>query len=111
MKDFLFQTVYAQGIKGSPTTANNSVGGGRGISFDSFLHNINDQIITPIIYLLFALATVYFLYGVFQFVRNAESPDKRSEGAKSMIWGIVGLFIMLSVKGIINLILRTIGAI
>jgi hypothetical protein len=48
---------------------------------------------------------------VFLFVKNAESPDKRSEGAQNMIWGIIGLFIMLSVKGIINLILRTVGAI
>ncbi len=111
MKDFLFQTVYAQAPGDSPVTKSSVGSSGRGISFDSFFTNINDQIITPIIYLLFALAAIYFLYGVFLFVKNAESPDKRSEGAKSMIWGIVGLFIMLSVKGIINLILRTIGAI
>jgi hypothetical protein len=111
MKDFLFQTVYANSIDNSPTVNSAANGGGRGISFDSFLSNINDQIVTPIIYLLFALATVYFLYGVYLFVKNAESPDKRSEGAQSMIWGIIGLFIMLSVKGIINLILRTVGAI
>lgn len=113
MKDFLFQAVYADSIDNSPDVKSNIniSGGGRGISFDSFLHNINNQIITPLIYLLFTLALIYFLYGVFLFIKNADSPDKRSEGAKSMIWGIVGLFIMLSVKGIINLILRTIGAI
>jgi Na+/H+ antiporter NhaC len=83
----------------------------KGISFEHFFANINDQIITPLIYLIFTLALLYFLYNVFVYIQNAESPDKRIEGAKGMMWGIIGLFIMLSVKGIINLILRTIGAI
>jgi hypothetical protein len=87
------------------------VSSSKGISFDQFLYNINSQILNPIIYFLFSLATIYFLYGVFVFIKNADSPDKRSEGAKSMMWGIIGLFIMLSVKGIINLILRTIGVV
>lgn len=98
MIDFLFPKVYAQGS-------------GKGVSFDKFLSNINDQIVTPLIYLLFALATAYFIYGVLVFIKNAESPEKRLDGQKSMLWGVVGIFIMISVKGIINLILRTIGAI
>lgn len=111
----LISKVYAKDGRlgsGSESGGNTGLltsGTGNGISFDQFLSNINKQILTPLIYLLFALATVYFLYGVFVFIKNADSPDKRSEGAKSMMWGIVGLFIMVSVKGIINLILRTIG--
>jgi hypothetical protein len=104
MKDFLFQKVYAGAV--IPNAS-----GGRGISFDRFFSNIKDQIITPIIYLLFTLAMVYFLYGVFVFVKNAENPDKRSEGAKGILWGIIGMFIMISVWGIINIILSSIGAI
>ena len=52
-----------------------------------------------------------YTYGVLIFIKNAESPEKRAEGAKSILWGIVGMFIMVSVKGIINIILSTIGAI
>ena len=104
MKDFLFPEVYARAVVPNAS-------GGRGISFDQFFTNIKSQIITPIIYLLFALAMVYFLYGVFLFVKNAENPDKRSEGAKGILWGIIGMFIMISVWGIVNLILNSIGAI
>ena len=106
MSNFLFTKVFAEENKFN----SNVTGGNRSISFDEFFSNVNEQIITPIIYLLFSLAIVYFLYGVYVFIKNAESPEKRSEGAKSIIWGIIGMFIMISVKGIINLILGTIGA-
>jgi len=77
--------------------------------FDTLFNKIITNIAQPIEYLLFALAIVYFLYGVMTFIQNADSPDKREEGQKHMIWGIVGLFIMVSAVGIINLIIGTIS--
>ena len=56
-----------------------------------------------------ALAVVYFVWGVMQFIKNSDNPEKRGEGYQHMIWGIVGLFIMVSAKGIINIILSTMG--
>jgi hypothetical protein len=108
MLDFLFPKVYAQVTNSS---SNEGLFSGNGISFDRLLANINNQIVTPLIYLMFAAALVYFLYGVFVFIRNADSPEERATGGKSIMWGLVGMFIMLSVKGIINLILGTIGVI
>jgi len=101
MFNLLFTQAYAQSLT--------SGGSAKAISFDRLLVNINNQIITPLIYLMIAGALVYFLYGVFLFIKNAASPDKRLDGAKGILWGLIGLFIMVSVKGIINLILRTIG--
>jgi len=95
MLDFLFPRVYAQ--------VNQQ-------SFDSLLSKITEQILNPIILLLFSLAVIYFLYGVFVFVQNAESPDKRVEGRDHIIWGVIGMFIMVSVYGIINLVLNTISS-
>ncbi len=79
-----------------------------GISFDQLLKNINTQIIEPILWVLFGLATVYFIYGVLQFLWKADSEEGRKNGKSSMIWGLVGMAIMFSVLGIINLILGTI---
>jgi hypothetical protein len=56
-----------------------------------------------------ALAVVYFLWGVVGFIKNADNTEKREEGYKHMIWGIIGLFIMISANGIINIIRSTIG--
>jgi hypothetical protein len=79
--------------------------------FDSLFKNIKEQIISPIIYFLIALAVVYFLWGMVVFIQNADNADKRKEGYDHMIYGIIGIFIMISVNGIIALITATIGGI
>ncbi len=76
---------------------------------DTFLRKFNDVILNPIITLLFALAVVYFLWGVSQFILNSESDEAREKGKMHMIWGIVGIFIMIAVFGIIRLIANTFG--
>jgi len=76
-------------------------------SVDSFVANINRLIINPLIILLFALALVYFLYGIFEFLSNGENEEKRTTGKKHMVWGIVGLTIMIGVWFILGVILDT----
>ena len=78
-------------------------------AFDTLLNKIVAQILSPIIYLLIALALIYFLWGVFIFIKNADSPEKRTEGYDHMMWGIIGLFIIISVNGIISLITSTLN--
>jgi len=74
---------------------------------DAFIGRVNTQILTPFIYLLFALAIFWFIWGMIVYIRNAESPEKRNDGYQHMLWAVIGLFIMVSVKGIINLVLNT----
>lgn len=74
------------------------------------IHKINEVIINPIIILLFGVAVLVFVYGIFEYVKGAGSDDARSTGSKHMVAGLVGLFIMISAFGIINLIVNTIGA-
>jgi hypothetical protein len=71
--------------------------------------NIINEIVNPIITLMVGIAVIYFLWGAFQFIRNAESSDERKKGAMNMFWGVIGLFIMVSAYGILHLILGTIG--
>ena len=74
------------------------------------LNKISDQIINPIILLLFVLALLYFIWGVARYVIKADSDEQREQGKQHMIWGIVGMFIMVAVYGIIAIIKNTIGA-
>jgi len=77
------------------------------MNFNTLFSRIITQIAQPIEYLLFALAVIYFVWGVMTFIRNADSPDKRAEGFNHIIWGLIGLFIMVSAVGIINIITGT----
>lgn len=70
---------------------------------------INEVILNPIIILLFALAGLYFFWGVAQFILNMENEAARSEGKKTMLWGVIGMLIMFGVWQIINIIEGTFG--
>ncbi len=76
--------------------------------FDKVLNRINANIINPVIEFAFIIATVVFLWGVFQFIRNAGDETKRQEGKDHILWGIVGFLIMFGVYGIINILANTI---
>lgn len=76
---------------------------------DGFIANVDNMIINPLIYFLFALAIVFFLYGVLEFFMNQENEEKKTTGKQHMIWGIIGITIMLGVWTILNIILSTLG--
>ena len=74
------------------------------------IENIKTAIVNPIISILIALALVMFVYGVMQFVAGGDDEVRRTAGRKHMMWGIIGLFIMVSVFGIINVITVTLDS-
>lgn len=62
--------------------------------------------LNQVIGLLFILVTVYFFWGVVEYVRSSASGDsaKLEEGKKHMIWGIIGMTVMAGAWGIVQMI-------
>ena len=58
---------------------------------------------------MIALALVYFLFGVIQFLTGLESEERRQAGQMHMLYGLFGLFVMFSVFGILQVVCTTIG--
>jgi hypothetical protein len=75
----------------------------------AFIHKVDQVIINPIILLLFAVAVLVFLYGVFVYVKDSGSEDARATGRNHIMYGVFGMFIMISVFGILNLVMNSIG--
>jgi len=78
-------------------------------SFDTFVAKVDTLIVNPLIYLLFALALVYFLWGMAEFLMGGDNEEKRSVGKSHMLWGIVGLAIMMGVWTILGVVLNTLN--
>ena len=57
---------------------------------------------------MIALAVLVFLWGVFEFIMGSGDEKARETGKQHIVWGLVGLFIMVSAMGIVNLIINTI---
>ncbi len=66
-----------------------------------------DRYLVP---LIFALAFIVFLWGVYStFIAGGANEEKRAEGQKLVAYGIIGFFLMVSVWGIVNVLLNSTG--
>lgn len=78
-------------------------------SATSLVGAVNKVLINPLIILLFAVALVVFTWGVARYLLNPENEEVRKQSRSHMMWGVIGMFIMVSVFGIMRIILNTIG--
>lgn len=76
----------------------------------SFFEKIKGEIINPIMGFLFAVAFVMFIYGIVEAMSKFDTA-KVDQGKRHIQWGLFGLFVIVSVNGIINLIAATLGSV
>jgi len=62
------------------------------------------NVVTP---LIIAIAVVVFLVGVVKYITAGGDAEKRVEARNVMIYGIIGLFVMVAVWGLVNLLINT----
>lgn len=78
------------------------------LSIMDLLGKIANLILNPLIILGFVVATIFLFYGIAEMIWKADSSelDKSRNNVK---YGVIGLFIMFSVYGILRLVLATFG--
>ncbi|MFA6430302.1 MAG: hypothetical protein WC229_02540 [Candidatus Paceibacterota bacterium] len=101
---------YANPTQGSVVSGSNAVNGGGATKTpktfsDLIMNTIIGGMLRPIIALIVSAAIVVFLLGVFKFIRS-EGKEKEA-GKQFMTWGIVGIFVMVSVWGLVNILRGT----
>jgi hypothetical protein len=64
-------------------------------------------IISPVILVVFACGFLLFVYGLVEFLWKINQGGENKEGKQHMLWGIIGMLIMVSVYGIISLLSNT----
>lgn len=67
------------------------------------------KIVNALMPFIVGLAVLFFMWGVFQFVRASGNEDEVTEGRNRMIYGIIGIFVMVSVWGLVNVLSNTFG--
>lgn len=73
------------------------------------LRRINNAIVNPIILLAFSASLLVFFWGIVEFIRSETVDKSRAQGQRKIIYGLVGMLVMISAYGIIGLILDTLG--
>lgn len=64
-------------------------------------------VISPAILIVLACGFFLFVYGLVEFLWNLNEGGDNKEGKQHMLWGIVGMLIMVSVYGILDLLDNT----
>jgi len=64
------------------------------------VQNILDRVVPFII----GLAVFIVIWGIFNYLTRAADEEKRAEAKKYILWGVVGVFCMLSVWGFVNIL-------
>ncbi len=70
---------------------------------------INGAIVNPIVAIMFAAALVAFLWGVRGFITSADNPEARAKGAGQIMWGIIGMALMIMSFTIVRIVVQTFG--
>jgi hypothetical protein len=65
-------------------------------------------ILSPLVPFLVGLAVVIFIYGVITTIFS-EGGEKKEDGKKFMFWGIIGIFVMVSMWGLVTILQNTFG--
>ena len=67
-------------------------------------------IINPLLALIFGAGLLVFIWGLVQYLYTLNiKGEQDQEGKKHMLWGMVGMFIMVAVFTIIRIIANTIN--
>ena len=61
-------------------------------------------LVTPVVV---ALALLYFFWGLAKFILNADNEQARTDGKQIMIWGIIALFVIVTVWGLVAVLNST----
>ena len=75
------------------------------MSIIPFLNKINSLVLNPLILVAFSVSFLYLVYAIFNYI--SKEGKEREDAKRNIAWILVGLFIMVSVYGIIRLVLNT----
>ncbi|MHB1330391.1 MAG: pilin [Minisyncoccota bacterium] len=99
MKKLLYATLaFAPMVAGAQSLNN----------IDTLLENIGD-LVSAALPIVVGLALLGFFWGLMKFIFSAGDEDAKEKGKQIMIYGIVALFVMVAVWGLVEFIAESLG--
>lgn len=66
-------------------------------------------ILDALIPFIIGLAVFVIIWGIFNYVVHAAEEEKRAEARSYIVWGIIGVFFMISLWGFVTILINTFG--
>lgn len=68
-----------------------------------------NKVLYYIVPVIIGLSLLSFLWGILNYILHGSEEGQREESKQFMIWGVVGMFVMVSVWGIVFMFAHTLG--
>ena len=81
-------------------------GGGKIKTFEGVLGRIT-SLVNSVIPFIVGLTVFVIIWGIFLYVAKAGEEEKRAQARQFILWGVIGVFFMLSIWGFINILLNS----
>lgn len=78
-------------------------------ALSGFIARVVSLIIQPLVVLVFTAGVAYFVWGIAMYIWNADNADERKKGTQHLLWGVLGVVIMVGVIGILRIVTSTFG--
>ena len=69
--------------------------------------NAVNRILSAIVPLLITVALIVFIWGLIQYILKLGDEESRKQGVQLMLWGVIAIFVMSSVWGLVALLQNT----
>jgi len=77
------------------------------MTFKTLSETIISNVLNPLVGIIITLALIYFLWGVAKYVGSPGSEEKRREAISVITHGLIALFVMVSVWGLVKVLQNT----
>lgn len=67
------------------------------------------ELINAVLPVFLALASIIFIWGVVTYITAAGDEEKRKKGQQRIMYGLIGLFVLVAFWGIVNVVVNTLG--
>lgn len=85
----------------APTTQSDT-----GLTISGFLARLSG-VLDSIIPFIIGLAVFIIIWGIFRYITEAANEEKRAEARQFIVWGTIGVFMMISIWGFVTVLVNT----
>jgi len=79
------------------------------VAAKGLLAKIESIILFPLMTLMISVALLVFLWGMYEYVLHADDEGARTTGKTHMLYGIIGMLVMISAYAILRIAAGTFG--
>lgn len=77
------------------------------LDFKGLVAYILEDFVKPVTVVILSLAVVFFLWNIFNIIRASKSGEELSDLKNKALWGVVAIFVMVSMWGLVSILVNT----